>query len=206
MKIVFISDTHGLHNELELPEGDMIIHGGDITDHGTKEEVIDFLNWFKHLDYSTKIFIGGNHDIYLDEYPVDLLELIPDNITYLRNNSVEIKKIKIWGSPTTPDFMEWAFGMKREEMKNHWKYMPEEIDILLTHSPPYQILDKSGEFKSLGCKELLLKVEKLKPRFHLFGHVHASYGQIKINGTEFVNGSNLDSYKGLVNPPIELDY
>ena len=81
MKIVFISDTHGLHNELELPEGDMIIHGGDITDHGTKEEVIDFLNWFKHLDYSTKIFIGGNHDIYLDEYPVDLLELIPDNIT-----------------------------------------------------------------------------------------------------------------------------
>ena len=151
MEIVFISDTHGLHRELELPEGEVIIHGGDISDHGTKKEVVDFLDWLSKLDFPVKIFIGGNHDVYLDENPVDLLELIPQNLIYLRNNSTEINGIKIWGSPITPDFERWAFGKPRSEMKEHWKYMPNEIDILLTHTPPLGILDRSSERKSLGC-------------------------------------------------------
>ncbi len=206
MKIVIISDTHGLHNSLILPKGDIIIHGGDITDHGTKEEVINFLNWYSNLEYSSKIFIGGNHDIYLDENPVDLLEILPSSVTYLRNNSIEIEGIKIWGSPITPDFMDWAFGKRREDMKEHWKYMPDEIDILVTHTPPHKILDKSGDLKSLGCKDLLQKVKELKPKFHIFGHIHASYGQLKEGETEFINGSNLDSYRGLINPPIVIHY
>ena len=117
MKIVIISDTHGLHNELELPKGDILIHAGDITEYGTKEEVLNFLNWYSALDYSAKIFIGGNHDIYLDENPVDLLEILPSNVIYLRNSSREVNGIKFWGSPVSPDFMDWAFGKRREEMK-----------------------------------------------------------------------------------------
>ena len=206
MKIVFISDTHGLHDELELPKGDLIIHGGDISDRGTREEVVSFLNWFTKLDFSIKIFIGGNHDIFLDENPVDLLELIPSNIIYLRNNSVEINGMRIWGSPVTPDFENWAFGKSRKAMEEHWKYMPKEIDVLLTHTPPFGILDKSSEQTALGCEYLLSKVKELKPKFHLFGHIHASYGQVEIDKTKFINGANLHSIKGLVNPPISFEY
>ncbi len=206
MKIIFISDTHGLHSELKLPKGDVIIHGGDISDYGEKEEIIDFLDWFKKLNYSKKIFIGGNHDLYLDENPVDFLDILPSNVINLRHNSIEIDGVKIWGSPTTPDFNGWAFGKRREEMKQHWEFMPKSMDILLTHSPPFGILDKSSQWKSLGCEYLKLKVKEIKPKYHLFGHIHASYGQVEIDGTKYINGSNLDSIKGIVNPPIEIEY
>lgn len=205
MKFVIISDTHGLHQELELPKGDVIIHGGDITDHGTKEEVVGFLDWFEKLDYQYKIFIGGNHDIYLDENPVDLLELIPENVVYLNNRGIEINNLKIWGSPTCPDLIGWAFGKHRREMIDHWKYMPKEIDILITHTPPYGILDKSGLKRSLGCEYLMEKVKEIKPQYHIFGHIHASYGLTKIDKTTFINASNLDSYKGLINPPVVFE-
>jgi len=206
MKFVVISDTHGLHHELELPQGDVLIHGGDISDHGTKDEVEDFLNWFSLQDYKYRIFIGGNHDIYLDENPVELLELIPSNVIYLNNNGCEIEGIKIWGSPVSPDLVGWAFGKYRDEMEEHWKYMPDEIDILITHTPPFDILDKSSRYLTLGCKDLLQKVKMIKPKYHLFGHVHASYGIIEIKRTTFINASNLDSRKGLVNAPFFFEY
>jgi len=202
MKIVLISDTHGLHEELNLPKGDVIIHCGDITDYGSKEEVVKFLNWYTNLDYVHKIFIGGNHDTYLDEYSVDLLELLPMNVKYLRNQLFNLEGINIWGSPNTPDFEGWAFGKKRSQMKEHWKYLPNEIDILITHTPPFGILDKSSNHHSLGCKFLLEKVNQIKPKYHLFGHIHASYGEVQKGFTKFINGSNLNSYKGLINPPI----
>ena len=99
MRIIAISDTHGLHEDLILPEGDLIIHGGDISDHGSKEEVVNFLNWFSNLNYSHKLFIGGNHDIFLDEYPVELLELLPENVIYLNNSGITIDNKIFWGSP-----------------------------------------------------------------------------------------------------------
>lgn len=205
MKIIAISDTHGLHRDLELPKGDLIIHAGDISDHGSKEEVKDFLNWFSNLDYSHKIFIGGNHDIFLDENPVDLLEILPHNIEYLNNRAITINKIKFWGSPVTPDLEGWAFGKKRTEMKAHWKYMPQQIDVLITHTPPLGILDKSSRHISLGCKDLLDNVIQIKPQLHVFGHVHASYGIEKLGPTTFINASNINSYKGLINPPIVFE-
>jgi len=205
MKIISISDTHGLHRDLDLPKGDLIIHAGDISDHGSKEEVIDFLNWFSDLTFPHRIFIGGNHDIFLDENPVDLLEILPTNIKYLNNSTVIIDGIKFWGSPVTPDLEGWAFGKKRTAMKAHWKYMPTQIDVLITHTPPLGILDKSSRHISLGCSDLLDKVLQINPQFHIFGHVHASYGIEKIGPTTFINTSNIHSLKGLINPPIVFD-
>lgn len=205
MRIIAISDTHGLHEALNLPKGDLIIHAGDISDHGTKEEVIDFLKWFANLDYTHKLFIGGNHDIFLDEYPVDLLELLPANVTYLNNNGTTINNLKFWGSPITPDLEGWAFGCNRKDMAAHWQYLPKDIDILITHTPPLGILDKSRSHRSLGCKDLMDKVIELKPNFHIFGHVHASYGQVTITPTTFINASNISSLRGIVNPPIIFD-
>lgn len=202
MKVIALSDTHGLHEELIVPKGDVLIHAGDITDHGTKEEVISFLNWFEKQAHEYKIFIGGNHDVFLEDYPVELLELLPSNITYLNNRSFEIEGIKLWASPVSPDFEFMAFGKHRSEMAAHWQYMPEDIDVLITHTPPFGILDKSGEHYSLGCRDLLRKLGRVKMKYHIFGHIHASYGQIKVGDTTFINASNLDSYRGLVNEPI----
>ncbi len=204
MKIVLIADTHGTHHEIKIPDGDMIIHAGDITDFGTKEEVIDFLDWFEKLNHPYKLFIGGNHDIYLDENPVDLLELIPSNVTYLNNSGITINGFKIWGSPTTPDFTDWAFGKHRKEMELHWKYLPKAIDILITHTPPLGILDVSSRHVSLGCEYLLKKVQLLKPKFHIFGHIHASYGLLKSEATTFVNAASIHSQLEPINAPIVI--
>ncbi|MBX2870699.1 MAG: metallophosphatase domain-containing protein [Saprospiraceae bacterium] len=206
MKIICISDTHGLHEQLALPEGDIIIHAGDITDHGSQTEVVAFLDWFSDLDYAHKIFIGGNHDIFLDEYPVEVLELLPANVTYLRNNEYEVNGINIWGSPVSPDLIYWAFGKRRSEMADHWRFMPGEVDILITHTPPFGILDQSSSYDHLGCEALLECVKEIKPRLHIFGHIHASYGSREEEETTYINASNLDSYQGLINPPIIVHY
>ncbi len=205
MKIIVISDTHGTHRELKIPAGDVIIHAGDITDFGSKEEVIDFLEWFQAFDHPHKLFIGGNHDIFLDENPVDLLELIPSGITYLRNSGVELNGIKFWGSPTTPDFEDWAFGKHRKEMERHWKFIPKEIDVLITHTPPLGILDASRSFAALGCEYLLQKVKVLKPKFYIFGHVHNSFGILESDGITFINASSIHSQLGIINKPIEIE-
>lgn len=206
MKFVVISDTHGLHKELMVPAGDVIIHAGDITDFGTEGEVQDFLDWFSMLDFEHKVFIGGNHDIFLDDFPVDFLEILPPGITYLRNNGCQIDGIRLWGSPVSPDLTEWAFGKPRHEMGAHWQFMPQEIDILITHTPPRGILDQSADWISLGCSDLLEKVREIKPQFHVFGHIHASYGMVDQEHTTFINASNLDSYRGLINPPVVFEY
>ncbi len=205
MKFVIISDTHSLHQELDLPDGDVIIHAGDISSNGRKEQIVEFLDWFSKLDYTHKIFIGGNHDIFLDEYPVGLLEILPPNVTYLCNRAYQIGNIKLWGSPTTPDLEGWAFGKNRKDMEEHWSYMPKEIDVLITHTPPYGILDKSSRQIRLGCKDLLQKVKQIKPQYHIFGHIHASYGKEKVGATTFINASNLNSYRGLVNPVMVFE-
>lgn len=205
MKLVLISDTHSLHRNLILPKGDIIIHAGDITDRGTKKEVVDFLDWFSDLDYEHHIFIGGNHDAYLDDNTVDLLDILPSNVTYLNNNATQINKLKFWGSPVSPDVENWAFGKPRSDMEEHWKYMPTDIDVLITHTPPYGILDKSSQRYSLGCRFLLRKIAQMNISHHIFGHVHASYGMCEIGRTTFINASNLNSYKGLINPAILVD-
>jgi len=207
MKFIVISDTHGYHQELVLPKGDVLLHAGDITERGTKGEIIDFLDWFASLDYAHKIFIGGNHDLFLDDYPVELLELLPTNVIYLRDRGYKIKELQLWGSPVSPDFVGWAFGKERWEMAEHWKYLPKKIDILITHTPPFGILDTpTSSSRNLGCKALLDMVQFIGPNYHLFGHIHASYGKVVENGTTFINASNMNSYMGLVNPPVVFEW
>lgn len=207
MKIIIISDTHGYHRELNLPQGDLIIHCGDFCHYGSDRNFLDFNDWYSALDYKHKILISGNHDFISAEYPEKFMNLLSDNIIYLNDSGVEIQGIKFWGSPVQPDLVGWAFGRKRgDEMEQHWKLIPNDINFLITHTPPKGILDKSGRGAELGCGRLLKKVEKLKPKFHVFGHVHRSYGIKNDNGTTFINASNMDSAKGLVNKPFIVEW
>lgn len=207
MKFVLISDTHGQHRQLKLPKGDVIIHAGDFCDFGNQNQIYDFLNWYKELDFEYKILIGGNHDFFAAEYPKQFLEHLPKEITYLNDSGLSIDYIKIWGSPVQPDLVGWAFGKKRGvEMRYHWDLIPQDVDILVTHSPPFGILDQSRSCQSLGCEMLTKRLGKLNLKFHIFGHIHASYGMETIGNTTFINASNMDSTKGLVNPPVVFDF
>ena len=203
MKFVFISDTHGLHQDFpKLPKGDVLIHGGDFCSRGWRDDTVAFLQWFEAQHYSHKIFIAGNHDLFAEKYRKEFEAMIPDGITYLNDSGTQIGKIKIWGSPVQPDLVMWAFGKRRgKEIKKHWDLIPDNTDILLTHTPPYRILDKSSSGTSQGCEELRKKVEMIRPRVHLFGHIHASYGRRKKNGIIFINGSSIKTGVGIVNKP-----
>lgn len=207
MKIILISDTHGKHEAIELPKGDMIIHAGDITSSGQKKQVMSFLNWFKSLDYQYKIFICGNHDFLFEKSKAYAKSKVPQGVIYLQDNSIEIEGIKIYGSPYTPKFFDWAFmGQGRCEMKRIWKYIPNNTDILITHGPPYSILDSNDDGESCGCEDLLERIMTVKPKVHVFGHIHESYGIWSSNGTIHINASLLNENYVMTNKPIVLDY
>lgn len=207
MKFVVISDTHGQHRSLKLPKGDVIIHAGDISKSGHPVEIEDFLDWFSKLKFKYKIFIAGNHDFFLEHaHPRVIEQMIPKGVIYLNDSGAEINGIKFWGSPITPWFHNWAFNRERgEEIKQHWDLIPDDTDVLITHGPPFGILDETVYSKRTGCEELLLKVYQVKPKFHFFGHIHEDYGNYTKGETIFVNASVLDDYYQLVHEPMVID-
>jgi len=213
MKLVTLSDTHGKHHNAvfpEVPAGDILIHAGDATRKGTLDELDNFFKWFSSLPHQYKIFVAGNHDIGLDPEFVDdrrlyipeeerleqaremslkAEQLIPDNVIYLKDSFVEIedpgmhRKLKIYGSPFTPRFLNWAFLRNRgPAMEDKWSSIPNDTDILVTHGPAYGHGDVAPPWilsryqRSVGCLELLKKILEVKPKIHVFGHIHGGRG------------------------------
>ena len=192
MKILHISDTHSKHYLLRnLPPADIIVHSGDMSENGTESEVLDFLNWFCDLDYKYKIFIAGNHDFCLDG---EQIEGLPDNCHYLCYSGVEIENVKFWG---VPYFLSNELNGYTEQLASK---IPNETNILITHRPPYGILD-FDDGNNFGCVDLLQAVQKVRPKYHLFGHVHAGYGIEKSQWTTFANAS-LVRKNNIVNKPF----
>ena len=209
MRIVCISDTHGLHHEIKLPKGDMIIHAGDVTNFGTTAQVSQFVDWYSKLDYKYKIFIAGNHDFFFeeqsDETIEDFLSDYPD-VIYLEDSGITIEGIKIWGSPYQPEFFDWAFNRKRgSEIKQHWDLIPDDTDIIITHGPPMRILDLTPSYENVGCEDLLSAINRVKPKHHIFGHIHNGYGTETIQHTTFVNASVCDERYRTVNKPMIIE-
>jgi Icc-related predicted phosphoesterase len=195
MKFIHLSDTHGEHHELpKLPDADLIIHSGDISMAGTDKEVMDFIDWFGALNYKYKIFIGGNHDFCMDGIAQDQIQqFLPETMYYLYNSGVEIENIRFWGIPY---FMSYEFQI--ENYYHALDTIPCNTDILITHRPPFGILDKAGAI-TYGCLDLLQTVLKIKPKYHLFGHIHDAYGLEICKTTTFVNGSVMSEDYRLVN-------
>lgn len=194
MKILHISDTHGCHRRLYcLPETDIVVHSGDFTMNGSEQEALDFLNWFCDLPYPHKIFIGGNHDDCLYGANIDGLD---NNVHYLCNSCVEIDNVKFYGVPM---FMGDCIT---DRQTWHYANIPDDTDILITHTPPLGILDFDDGI-SYGSEELLNRITVIKPRLHLFGHIHSQHGTIKLNEITFSNGAimNVD-YSNLRTPNL----
>lgn len=192
MRILHLSDTHGCHRRLrELPEADVVVHSGDFCMAGTEEEAFDFINWFCDLPYKHKIFIAGNHDDCLYGAKIEGLD---NNTHYLSNSKIEIEGIKFYGIPM---FMEDCIN--GNEALNYAK-IPIDTDILITHAPPYGILDLD-EGINYGSEKLLEKLTTLNLKAHLFGHIHSNHGIEAINGITFSNGAILNSNYSTLYPP-----
>ena len=211
MNITFISDSHGKHNRMtdDLSGGDMIIHAGDVSNRGLKSEIEDFLFWFSNLPYKHKIFIAGNHDFGFEDIRHSYEDgiVIPNGVTYLQDDSVTIDGIKIYGSPWQPWFHDWAFNLYRgEALAEKWNQIPDDVDILVTHGPPFGIFDKTMRGLNVGCEDLLKRVNDIKPKIHVFGHIHEGYGMRDGEITTFINASSLDEDYRYTNKPIVIDY
>lgn len=204
MKLVLISDTHNKHLDVDVPEGDILIHAGDVSSRGYEHEIKSFLNWFSNQPHKYKIFIAGNHDFFFErESDIVIKNIIPDNVIYLNDSGIEIKGINFWGSPIQPEFYNWAFNRARgEDIKKHWDLIPKDTDILITHGPPEGVLDKTIRGESVGCSDLLHAVNIINPKIHVFGHIHEDYGIIKNNETTFINASVLNERYSYTNKPI----
>jgi Icc-related predicted phosphoesterase len=216
MKICCISDTHRAHREVEVPPVDMVIHAGDIglEDYNGFALLNDFIDWFNNLPAKHKIFISGNHDwlSYLNKQM--LFDLAKENgLIYLQDSSVTIEGLKFYGSPWSLEFNNWAWNLRRDETiaTACWNQIPEDTDVLITHEPPYNILDYVVRGDSvitppLGDCWLLDRIEQIKPKLHVFGHIHFCGRQtLKIQDTLFVNASICNEVYETINPPIVVE-
>jgi len=209
LRIVCISDTHGQHPKLGVPDGDVLIHAGDFMAFGdTPREIVDFNQWLGKQPHRHKIVIAGNHDLMFERHPGAARELL-DNAIYLENSGTEVEGLKIWGSPVQPEFNNWAFNVARgAAIRRYWEMIPDSTDVLVTHGPPFGMLDKPHpSTPHLGCEELAKAVERIKPRLHIFGHIHGGHGQLTANGMCFVNASVVNEAYRLVHEPqvVEID-
>jgi predicted phosphohydrolase len=209
VQIVCISDTHGQHAKLCVPDGEILIHSGDFMPFGERlAEIVDFNRWLGRLPHRFKIVIAGNHDRIFEERPETARELL-SNATYLENTGTYVAGLKIWGSPVQPEFNNWAFNVARgAAIRRYWQLIPEGTDILVTHGPPFGVLDKAYPgTEHLGCEDLAMAVERIRPRLHVFGHIHGGHGQSTESGTIFVNASVLNEAYRLVHKPqvVEIE-
>lgn len=191
MRIVAISDTHGYHRKISVPDGDILIHAGDITSRGELSTLVDFNLWLGELPHKYKVCIAGNHD-FLAESDPELWHSTLTNSFYLVDESVEIEGLVIWGSPYQPWFHNWAFNLARgAKLQEKWKMIPSNVDILLTHTPPFGVLDEV-DGRSVGCADLRTRLKEISPKLHIFGHIHEGYGEMTAGKTKFVNASICD--------------
>lgn len=209
--IVCISDTHNQMKKIELPEGDLLIHSGDLTARGEVSEISRELNELsKHLKtFKNIVLVCGNHDWLGEKQPQLMEQMCKDKgITCLCDSGTEIDGIKIYGSPWQPAFCNWSYNLPRgEPLRQKWDLIPEDTQILVTHSPPYMILDQCPDGFHAGCEDLYRKVMDLPNlKMHQFGHIHHQYSTINRYGVKYVNASICTEEYKPTNSPIVTDW
>lgn len=212
MIIDCISDLHGNYPKLE--GGDLLIIGGDLTKRDENMEYDELFNWLDYLPYKEIILIAGNHDNKIQEGIA-----VFDDVKYLCDSGTEFEGLKIWGSPWTKTFkgmnkkcMAFTFD-KEEDLANKFDLIPDDIDILITHSPPYGILDECAQgdyIINVGSPSLRGRLEKCRPKYHIFGHIHEHGGQqvlLKHIGpnTLCINASHVDEWYRPINKPVRIE-
>ena len=191
MNILAFGDVHGLYRNLTLPEDiDLVIFSGDYSGSSGFLSSLGFVRWFEALPYKDKFLVPGNHD-----YDLEYTECKCTAI----NVGCKFNGFNVFGSPYTKEFMGWNYMKEEDELRKMYSNFPSDVDILVTHGPPYGILDTvNGEH--LGSKATLEYVERVKPGIHIFGHIHEGYGHTKIGDTDFFNVSVCNRMYEPLNP------
>lgn len=233
IRFVCISDTHGKieGSKLHMPSGDVLLHAGDFTQKGHMNEIQKFNSYLGALPYKVKVVIAGNHDLtfddniteaslrtfgvqkstvesYLSERGLKSVKQMLTSAIYLEDSLVTVCGIKIYGAPWQPVFCDWGFNLNRgEDILKKWQTIPADLDILMTHGPPVGHGDLTGGNNNVGCVELLNTVQKrVKPKFHVFGHIHEGYGVTSDGYTTFINASTCTRRYLPTNAPIVFDF
>lgn len=210
MRLVLLSDTHNQLNAIRIPDGDILIHAGDLTNRGTLKEVVRELAVFAALPHKRKILVAGNHD-WLFERDGALARSLCVEFDYLQNSSVVVDGVTIWGSPVQPEFCNWAFNRQRGvDIKRYWDIIPDGVDVLVTHGPPAGYGDLCPDGRRVGCTDLLDAVTRTKPRLHVFGHIHCArglhVGRGPCSGTDFINAACVgEDYRVVAEQPMVYD-
>ena len=207
MKIVAFSDLHWRVNELQsVPEADVLVYAGDWCYGDTIKTTIVFASKLKSFKAKHKIVVAGNHDTIAESNPALVQSILKENgIIYLQDTGITIDGINFWGSPWTPEFNNWAFMKEDRLLKYKWDKIPKNTDVLITHGPPYSILDKVEYYRSVGSETLESSVLTKKPKIHIFGHIHEGYGKMSSKNTYFYNVSLVNEKYELVNKPVEIE-
>lgn len=199
MKIVAVSDTH--QYQPRLPKADIIIFAGD-ANLVNQKSIDSFLDYCKTLKTKHIIYVAGNHDTYLEQFTAGVLKeyFSISKVTYLQDEAVTIKGKKFYGTPWSPMFNNWAFMLSEAELKDKFRLIPKDTDVLISHSPPHRILDTNDEGVHLGSYYLAERVRFMPLIIHIFGHIHESYGQC----SQYYNCSVVNEHYQLVNKPTEI--
>lgn len=208
MKLVLISDTHTKHPDIAVPDGDVLVHAGDITygpkGHEPFEQYEAFSRWIGALPHKHKIVIPGNHD-FLAEKRTDLVRSVMTNCTFLIDESVTINGVHFYGTPWTPWFCDWAFNASETKRKEVSLAIP-RCDVLISHGPPNGILDLTRQ-GHVGCELMRSEiVGRIHPKVHVFGHIHEGYGVTTREDILFVNASSVNAKYEPVNKPVVVEY
>lgn len=213
MRVTALSDLHGFYPK--LPGGDLLIIAGDCTKCDSLRCWVKFFEWLDAQEYTKKVMVGGNHDSHLQRFAnndeaknlyerlgVDFDITYDDTCVYLCDSETTFEGLRIWGSPWTRNFegqnpLAMAFGLDTEkELQEKFSLIPEGIDILVTHSPPFGVLDAVESSKKPRCGSVALweQMERIRPRYHFFGHIHECGGKtIEISGTRHCNVAHVDA-------------
>lgn len=191
MRIVCVADTHLYEHSLPpVPDGDVLVHAGDMLRRGTMPELDRAAAWLHAQPHAHKLVIAGNHDWCFVRTPLPARRMLEDaGVTYLQDAEVTIDGVRFWGSPWQPEFFGWAFNLPRgEPLAAKWALVPEGIDVLVTHGPPrgYGDLVQRGRE---GCDDLLVALDRIRPAVHVFGHIHEDGGLWRHGPTAVVNAT-----------------
>lgn len=217
IKVIAISDTHGKWNKLTIPECDILISAGDYSWKGELHMVRDFHKWLNKQPTKHIISVQGNHETGVEknfELSKETALKVCPKVHFIDEGLVEVDGLRIWGSAITPWFHNWAWNrFPGDEIQKHWDNIPENIDILVTHGPPHGILDGVEKFNGklcefeiehCGCPQLLNKVLNIKPKAHVFGHIHEGSGTYTRDGITFINAAICNGKYDAVNPVREF--
>lgn len=185
MRIVAMADTHTFTDEpsFTVPEGDVLLHAGDLLRAGSFDEFEVELRWLRSLPHGVKVLVAGNHDHCIFRKRKRAEKMMGMGICYLQDSGFESGGVRFWGSPWQPEFFDLAFNLPRgPKLAEKWALIPDETDVLITHGPARGLGDLvaasigGGPEQRAGCDDLLVALDRVQPRLHVFGHIHEDRG------------------------------